>query len=224
MYYLCWCQRLHLRDLPSPASRMMHRCHQTEPETPSASSAAAPTPRLHGPLGGKQSGRAHWGQSHRALQHPRSPTQTAKSAPSPATPAPSPATPAPSPATPATSATPAKQTIIRLTEPQKQELLNKVKTFFADKENTLYIMSGKELTQIPIALFTVPSESKVFSEISTPEYENKSMKVGNVFPSISNSNNSKPVLIGTVMLAGFIAFAKSLNTIADEPAPAPGGP
>ena len=142
----------------------------------------------------------------------KSATQPAKSAPSPATPATPPATPAPSPATPA------QQTIIRLTEPQKQELLNKVKTFFADKENTLYIMSGKELTQIPIALFTVPSESKVFSEISTPEYENKSMKVGNVFPSISNS---KPVLIGAVMLAGFIAFAKSLNTIADEPAPAP---
>ena len=109
-------------------------------------------------------------------------------------------------------------------EVQKQELLNKVKTFFADRENTLYIMSGKELAKIPIALFTVSSESKVSSEISTPEYENKSMKVGNIFPTIANSNNSKPVLIGTVMLAGFIAFAKSLNTIADEPAPAPGGP
>lgn len=104
------------------------------------------------------------------------------------------------------------------TEVEKQELLSKIKTFFADKENTLYIMSGEKLKKIPITLFTVPSETKVFSEISTPEYKNDSMKVGNIFPSI---DNSKPVLIGAVMLAGFIAFAKSLNTIADEPEPAP---
>lgn len=111
-----------------------------------------------------------------------------------------------------------QQAIIRLKEASKQELLNKIKTFFADRENTLYIMSGEKLQKIPITLFTVPSETKSLSEISTPEYKNESMKVGNIFPTISNS---KPVLIGTVMLAGFIAFAKSLSTIADEPAPAP---
>jgi hypothetical protein len=107
----------------------------------------------------------------------------------------------------------------RVSEAEKQVLLNKIKSFFADKENTLYIMSGKQLEKIPVALFTISAESPLFTEIPTPEYNNSTMKVANIFPSIANS---KPVATGTIMLAGFIAFAKSLKTIADEPvAPAP---
>lgn len=102
-----------------------------------------------------------------------------------------------------------------LAEETKQQILSIAKAFFTDEENTLYIVSGGLVHTVPFHLFKVSNES--MTPIAVPVPGN--LKVSNVLPDITRVESSKPIGMGTFMLAGFIAFKKDLVQMTAEQTP-----
>jgi hypothetical protein len=143
-------------------------------------------------------------------------------------------------ATASAKPTTGKTTVVKkpaLTEEEKQGVLTNIQAFFTNEDNTIYIISGANINTVPIKLFTVSATQPTDASAQplTPGYSDATLKVRNIFPTISSS---KPLSMELFMFAGFIAFKRGLKTIVKEgivpapepapvaptPAPAPGTP
>jgi hypothetical protein len=121
-------------------------------------------------------------------------------------------------ATVATVATKKEKAVVKkapLAEETKQTVLRIAKEFFTKEQDTLYILSGGKASNVSFNLFTVSNESTTPTPVPVPG----DLKVGNVMPAIGDNMHSKPIGMGTFMLAGFIAFKKDLVQMTAEQAP-----
>jgi hypothetical protein len=111
-----------------------------------------------------------------------------------------------------------KQPAVKKSEINKSAILNIVTQFFADTPNTVYIISGTKLTTTQFKLFTASATTNTYKEFTTGGYTiPNEVQIDHILPAIGNRTLRKPLYMGELMLAGFIAFKQNIAEMTKEP-------